>query len=180
VGTEDYPLSRRLYLYLPAKAPKAAADFVEFALSDAGQDVVKQIGFVSQNIYAEQIPDSADWPESYRSLVAGAQRLSVNFRFDSGGENLDSKAQRDLQRLVSFIGKNPGRAIMLAGFTDNVGKPEVNMALSHQRADAIAAALRARGIDVLDVRGLGSANPVSSNDSDAGRVRNRRVEVWIK
>ena len=47
VGTEDYPLSRRLYLYLPGKTPsKEAADFVEYALSDAGQDVVKQIGFV--------------------------------------------------------------------------------------------------------------------------------------
>jgi phosphate transport system substrate-binding protein len=181
VGTEDYPLSRRLYLYLPAKEPvKDAADFVEYALSDAGQDVVKEIGFVSQNLYAQQVSEDPNWPADYRSLVAGAQRLSLDFRFESGGEGLDTKAQRDLQRLVSFLGKNPGRAIILAGFADSIGSPAVNLQLSRQRAQAIADALRARGLNVLSVQGFGSANPVSSNDTEASRVRNRRVEVWIK
>jgi phosphate transport system substrate-binding protein len=181
VGTEDYPLSRRLYLYLPSKAPvKDAADFVEFALSDAGQDVVKDIGFVSQNLYAQQVTEDPNWPADYRSLVAGAQRLSLDFRFESGGENLDSKAQRDLLRLVGFLGKNPGRGLILAGFADSVGSPATNLQLSRQRAQAIADALRARGIDVLSVQGFGSANPVSSNDTEGSRVRNRRVEVWIK
>jgi phosphate transport system substrate-binding protein len=181
VGTEDYPLSRRLYLYLPSKAPvKDAADFVEFALSDAGQDVVKDIGFVSQNLYAQQVTEDPNWPADYRSLIAGAQRLSLDFRFESGGESLDTKAQRDLQRLVSFLGKNPGRGLILAGFADSIGSPAVNLQLSRQRAQAIADALRARGINVLSVQGFGSANPVSSNDTEASRVRNRRVEVWIK
>lgn len=181
VGTEDYPLSRRLYLYLPSKAPvKDAADFVEFALSDAGQDVVKDIGFVSQNLYAQQVNEDPNWPAEYRGLIAGAQRLSLDFRFESGGEGLDTKAQRDLLRLVTFLGKNPGRGLILAGFADSVGGPAANLALSRQRAQAIADALRARGIDVLSVQGFGSANPVSSNDTEASRVRNRRVEVWIK
>ena len=181
VGTEDYPLSRRLYLYLPSKAPvKDAADFVEFALSDAGQDIVKDIGFVSQNLYAQPVSEDPNWPADYRALIAGAQRLSLDFRFESGGESLDSKAQRDLQRLVGFLGKNPGRGLILAGFADSVGSPAANLQLSRQRAQAIADALRARGISVLSVQGFGSANPVSSNDSEASRVRNRRVEVWIK
>lgn len=181
VGTEDYPLSRRLYLYLPSKAlVKEAADFVEFALSDAGQDVVKDVGFVSQNLYAQQVTEDPNWPADYRGLIAGAQRLSLDIRFESGGESLDTKAQRDLQRLVGFLGKNPGRGLVLAGFADSVGSPAANLQLSRQRAQAVADALRARGIDVLSVQGFGSANPVSSNDTEASRVRNRRVEVWIK
>jgi len=182
VGTEDYPLSRRLYLYLPGKAPsRDAADFVEFALSDAGQDVVKQIGFISQNPYTEKVALDANWPAGYSQMVAGAERLSFDFRFESGTGNPDTKAQRDLGRLVAFMGKSGrGRSLLLAGFADGVGAADSNLQLSQARADVIAGALRSRGIDVLDVRGFGSAIPVASNDTPAGRERNRRVEVWLK
>lgn len=182
VGTEDYPLSRRLYLYLPGKAPsKDAADFVEYALSDAGQEVVKQIGFISQNPYTEKVADDANWPADYRQMMSGAERLSFDFRFESGTGNPDTKAQRDLGRLVNYLGKaGRGRALLLAGFADSVGGADANRQLSLERAKVIAAALQARGIDVLDVRGFGSAIPVASNDTPAGRDRNRRVEVWLR
>lgn len=180
VGTEDYPLSRRLYLYLPATAPRDAADFVEFALSEAGQDVVRQIGFVPQSLYTQPIPEDPSWPAEYKALVAGAERLSVNFRFESGGEAMDTKALRDMQRLLAYLSRNQGRSIELIGFSDSIGSAAANLALSRQRAEGIAAALKVRGIDVRDVRGFGSAIPVASNDTDAGRLRNRRVEVWVK
>lgn len=182
VGTEDYPLSRRLYLYLPGKAPsKDAADFVEYALSDAGQEVVKQIGFVSQNPYTEKVADDANWPAGYRQMVSGAERLSFDFRFESGTGNPDTKAQRDLGRLVEYVGKSGrGRGLLLAGFADSVGGAAANQQLSLDRAKVIAAALQARGIDVLKVEGFGSAIPVASNDTPAGRERNRRVEVWLR
>jgi phosphate transport system substrate-binding protein len=182
VGTEDYPLSRRLYLYLPGKSPsKEASDFVEYALSDAGQDVVKQIGFVSQNPYTEKVTDDPNWPADYRQLVNGAERLSFDFRFESGTGNPDTKAQRDLGRLVAYLGKTGrGRAVLLAGFADGLGASAANLQLSLDRAKVIAAALQARGIDILEVKGFGSAIPVASNDTPAGRERNRRVEVWLR
>lgn len=182
VGTEDYPLSRRLYLYLPGKTPsKEASDFVEYALSDAGQDVVKQIGFVSQNPYTQKVADDPNWPADYRQLVNGAERLSFDFRFESGTGNPDTKAQRDLGRLVAYLGKaGRGRALLLAGFADGLGASANNLQLSLDRAKVIASALQARGIDVLEVKGFGSAIPVSSNDTPAGRERNRRVEVWLR
>jgi phosphate transport system substrate-binding protein len=182
VGTEDYPLSRRLYLYLPGKTPsKEASEFVEYALSDAGQEVVKQIGFISQNPYTQKVADDANWPADYRQMVGGAERLSFDFRFESGTGNPDSKAQRDLGRLVDYLGKTGrGRSVLLAGFADGVGASAVNQQLSLDRARTIAAALQARGIDVLDVKGFGSALPVASNDTPAGRERNRRVEVWLR
>jgi phosphate transport system substrate-binding protein len=182
VGTEDYPLSRRLYLYLPGKAPsKDAVDFVEYALSDAGQDVVKQIGFVSQNPYTQKVADDPNWPADYHQLVNGAERLSFDFRFESGTGNPDTKAQRDLGRLVQYLGKTGrGRAVLLAGFADGQGAGAANQQLSLDRAKVIAAALQARGIDILEAKGFGSALPVASNDTPAGRERNRRVEVWLR
>jgi len=182
VGTEDYPLSRRLYLYLPGKTPsRDASEFVEYTLSDSGQDVVKEIGFVSQNPYTEKVADNPAWPADYRQLVNGAERLSFNFRFDYGTGNPDTKAQRDLGRLVSYLGRNGhGHAILLAGFADGVGASAANQQLSLDRAKVIAAALQARGIDVQEVKGFGSAIPVASNDTPAGRERNRRVEVWLR
>jgi phosphate transport system substrate-binding protein len=181
VGTEDYPLSRRLYLYLPGKTPsKEAADFVEYALSAAGQDVVKEIGFVSQTPYSVKVTEDPSWPADYRGLVDGAERLSLDFRFDTGGGALDTKAQRDLLRLVDYVGKQPGRSIELFGFADSQGDARANLQLSQERAKTVADALQARGIQVREVRGFGSAIPIASNDAEAGRNRNRRVEVWVR
>jgi len=143
--------------------------------------VVKQIGFISQNPYTEKVAPDANWPAGYSQMVAGAERLSFDFRFESGTGNPDTKAQRDLGRLVAYMGKaGRGRSLLLAGFADGVGAADSNLQLSQARADVIAGALRSRGIDVLDVRGFGSAIPVASNDTPAGRERNRRVEVWLK
>src|SRR3546814_1370811 len=73
-------LSRRLYLYLPARPSQLAQRFVAFAQSDRAQQTVERIGFVSQ--YVEPYPAlvRADAPADYRRIVRNAQRLSLNFR----------------------------------------------------------------------------------------------------
>jgi phosphate transport system substrate-binding protein len=181
VGTEDYPLARRLYLYLPANSKNTdAADFVEFALSEAGQEVVNTIGFISQNLYTQAVPPDPSWPEEYAQLVAGSQRLSLDFRFESGSNQLDNKGQRDLRRVADYVAKHPGRSLVLVGFADNTGGAVANTGLSVERAKTLEAALQAQGVGVREVRGFGSAIPVASNDNDAGRQKNRRVEVWVQ
>ena len=181
VGTEDYPLSRRLYFYLPANSPnRDAADFVEFALSSAGQEIVKTVGFISLNIRTEPVAEDPTLPADYRKVIAGAQRLSLNFRFETGKDVLDTKAQRDMRRLVDYLQANPDRSLILIGFTDNHGSASANLTLSAARASTVAAALKERGIDVRDVRGFGAEMPIASNDTDAGREKNRRVEAWLR
>src|SRR5262249_52317221 len=96
VATEDYLLSRRLYLYTPANsANEWTRKFVTFALSKAGQDVVGSQGFIAQNVQAEHVSIPTG-PADYRSLTAGAERLSLNFRFRTGSSELDNKALVDL------------------------------------------------------------------------------------
>lgn len=182
VATEDYVLSRRLFLYNGSEPSTLARDFVEFALSAPGQAVVERIGFVSQNVTALAVPPRTDISDEYKELTAGAERLSLNFRFAAGRATLDNKSLRDVERLARFVREqqNGGFKITLIGFADT---SEINpyhaLSLSTDRADYVANALIKGGVVPRRVRGVGGTAPVAAEDSDSGRAKNRRVEVWV-
>lgn len=181
VASEDYPLSRRLYLYLPANAKPQAKALAEFAQSSAGQAIVAAQGFVSQQVNAQAVAAQADMPPRYRSLAQQAQRLSVNFRFHEGSANLDTKALRDVRRVAEYLrqaGKLRSKAV-LVGFGDPKETPGRAALLSRLRAQAVRRELARDGVEVLEVTGLGDELPVAGNDLEQGRLRNRRVEVWV-
>ena len=73
-----------------------------------------------------------------------------------------------------------GREILLAGFSDNRGDEQVNLGLSHSRAEAVAQEMRAQGIGTVRVNGFGEVLPVDRNDTEPGRAKNCRVEVWLR
>ncbi len=183
VATEDYLLSRRLYLYTPANPQNPLTrKFVDFALSKTGQDIVGNNGFVAQNVKSENTNIVQGAPEEYKRLTSGAERLSLNFRFRSGSKDLDNKAQIDLDRVVNFITDlhYTGQNIMLFGFTDSVGGSDVNIPLSKERANVVAEQFKRRGVAPATVTGFGSQLPVASNDNEEGKEKNRRVEIWLK
>jgi phosphate transport system substrate-binding protein len=183
VGTEDYALSRRLFLYTTSHAANGLSRrFVDFALSQAGQDVVEETGFVPLTITPASAPVPQTASAQYRSLVTRAARLSTNFRFQPNSAALDNRGQRDLDRLVNFVVSrhaSPAQ-IILVGFADNQGSATVNLAVSRKRAQAVAAALAQRGLKVNHVAAFGSELPVADNVTDAGREKNRRVEVYMQ
>ena len=182
VAVEDYPLSRRLYLYVTEPRNPLVDRFVKFAVSDQAQSVVESVGFVSQAIRRYRPPPRSDAPEEYRQLVAEAERLSLNLRFGTGKSVLDGKNIRDIDRLASFMqqAEHRDRPLILLGFSDvNETLPIMALRISADRADFVANLLVKRGIDPARVRGLGGALPVAPNDHDLGRQRNRRVEVWL-
>jgi phosphate transport system substrate-binding protein len=183
VATEDYPLSRRLYLYTPTTARnKYMQMFIAFALSSRGQEVVAANGFVSQNLQHAAQTVSSTAPEEFKLLTEGAERLSVDFHFQAGKSVQDSKAQADLDRIAALIADEEGEGdrILLFGFADNEGTPEESQAMSLSQAKIVESQLNQRGIKPAVVRGYGSELPVASNDTSEGRERNRRVEIWIK
>ncbi len=180
VSTEDYPLARRLYLYLSAQSSNMEArQFIDHVHASQGQGVVGDIGFISQNISATKPPVTDDLPYEYLQLTEQAERLSINVRFALGSDGIDNKAQRDLFRLASYLEANPGRRVLLLGFTDSVGSQDVNLRLSKTRAELVSKELMKLGIFPYKVEGFGALAPVAANDNDEGRQRNRRVEVWI-
>lgn len=183
VGTEDYVLSRRLFLYNRADASALTDDFIEFVLGPGGQAVVERIGFVSQAVAAVDVPMRPGLPGEYQQFTEGAQRLTMNFRFAAGSATLDNKALRDVERLAEFLGGQANRKVelLLFGFVDgNEINPYQALTLSNERADLVAQALVNRGVGARRVRGMGDGAPVAANDSESGRFRNRRVEVWVR
>lgn len=101
--------------------------------------------------------------------------------FDTGKATLNPGAALKLDRLASFLNEHPDRRVQIEGFTDSVGSDAYNQDLSERRAEAVQAALTARGIDRsrISTEGYGKAFPVASNSDSSGRQLNRRVEVVI-
>ena len=191
VGTEEYKLTRRLYLYEKhgAKDNDLSHQFIEWVEGEEGQRVVEEFGFVSllPNIESVLVPPYA--PAAMRKAAEGASRLRLSFQFDSGKDSLkpDKLAEDNLDRVARYIEQHPGTRVIVFGFTDAqppdhslkdpVTKvPLTNDQLSERRADAVRKELTNRGVKVeIGIFGFGKAMLIdSSNDQ-----RNRRAEVWI-
>ncbi len=99
--------------------------------------------------------------------------------FDTGRSTLKPGADRDLDRLAQALKDNSNMRVMIEGHTDSVGPDAYNEELSQRRAQAVADALRTRGVasDRYEAKGLGKSFPVASNSTAAGRQQNRRVEI---
>ncbi|MFJ4607618.1 substrate-binding domain-containing protein [Pseudomonas atacamensis] len=182
IATEDYPLSRRLFFYLPPDTQNQWAQaLATFAQSPEGQAIVATSGFVSQTVQAMSVAPNALMPEGYQSLSRHAQRLTVNFRFAEGSASLDNKARQDLARVLDYIKRHgkTERAVTLVGFGDLKDDPARADLLSKLRAMAVRRELVKNGVVMREVRGFGALMPVATNSADEGRIKNRRVEVWV-
>ena len=182
IASEDYPLSRRLYFYLPpATSNPWARTLISFTQSAQGQAIVAQNGFVAQSVQATSVTPGAHMPRDYQTLTTQAQRLSVNFRFEEGSASLDNKARQDLLRVADYLKANGklDRQVTLVGFGDAKDDPERAQLLSKLRAMAVRRELVKSGVVLREIRGYGAQMPVAANTEDEGRIKNRRVEVWV-
>ena len=103
----------------------------------------------------------------------------VNFGFDSS--NLTSSAMVNLDKLVQVLANNPDTNINIYGYTDSKGSDSYNLSLSDRRAAAVKSYMMSKGIasSRMLTMGMGEKDPIASNDTDAGRADNRRVEFAI-
>jgi outer membrane protein OmpA-like peptidoglycan-associated protein len=100
--------------------------------------------------------------------------------FDFDSDVIRSNAASNLNGLAKHLARYDDSNLMIVGHTDAVGTSAYNQTLSEQRAQSAASYLAARGVTRhIATVGRGETEPVSVNDTEAGRQRNRRVEVAI-
>jgi OOP family OmpA-OmpF porin len=105
-----------------------------------------------------------------------------NILFDLDKSSLTAAGQEELTEVGKFMVANPSAYTVLFGYTDETGKPEYNMELSRGRAEAVVDYLYKNfnlSSDRVIPNWYGAANPVASNETEAGRAKNRRVEISI-
>lgn len=201
IKTEEYPLSRRLYLYSTPRLTGIGRHFRIYAASDDAQEIIEENGFINLTpiLSPETLADARaqatfnrfvenkeiyilNSVQNYLKQTKGATRLSLDLRFKSGSTELDTRAQQDVQRLAEFMSRveNKGKHVLLLGFADNIGDPTQNLILSRTRAKQVADQLYRKGVADITSHGIGSDIPVACNTTPITRQKNRRVEVWIK
>jgi len=101
--------------------------------------------------------------------------------YDFDSDDVKATARENLRALAGSLDKYPGSDLLILGHTDSVGTDAYNKDLSVRRADAAAEYLVSQGVarSRIGTGGLGEEEPIASNADEAGRQRNRRVEVAI-
>jgi outer membrane protein OmpA-like peptidoglycan-associated protein len=100
--------------------------------------------------------------------------------FDTDKDAIKSESQPALAEIATLLKSEPSLRLHVVGHTDNQGKPDHNLDLSHRRATSVVAELTSKygiGANRLDAFGCGIYSPVASNEAEIGRAKNRRVEL---
>ncbi len=100
--------------------------------------------------------------------------------FDTGMTDIKPESESTLAEIATLLRDNAALSLFVVGHTDNVGTMDYNRDLSRRRAAAVVAVLVGEhGVDGarLQAEGVGPLSPVASNDAEAGRALNRRVEL---
>jgi outer membrane protein OmpA-like peptidoglycan-associated protein len=101
--------------------------------------------------------------------------------FDFDSDVIRGAARTNLTNLANSLRNYPDTEVLIVGHTDNVGSATYNQGLSERRANSARAFLVSQGVPTNRIRtqGMGLREPIASNETEAGRAQNRRVEVAI-
>jgi OOP family OmpA-OmpF porin len=114
--------------------------------------------------------------------------LHIKFKYDSAdidyafdSTKISKGSEAELQGYADFMQRNPEYDVSIVGHTDSRGPKAYNQKLSEQRAAKVKEDLVKRGIDSSRITtvGKGEADPIATNDTDAGRAQNRRIEAVL-
>jgi outer membrane protein OmpA-like peptidoglycan-associated protein len=108
--------------------------------------------------------------------------VALYINFDTGKATIKPDSSKTLDDAAAALKASPALRVEVAGHTDNAGTPEANLKLSQDRAQAVMAALVARGVAAgrMTAKGYGQTAPVGDNRTEQGRAQNRRVELVKK
>lgn len=143
-------------------------------LAGGGTSEISKDGFL--------IPEEWGLGSAVNDLRQDSRIVFRDITFDLNSATLKPDSYPTLQRLLFLIQSSTESKFLIEGHTDSTGDDATNQQLSVDRAEAVKAWLVNSGIagDRLETVGFGESKPVASNDSEDGRLQNRRVEVVRK
>ncbi|WP_180125134.1 OmpA family protein [Rhodoferax sp. BLA1] len=107
--------------------------------------------------------------------------IPSDISFDTGRANIKSNLQPILDQFAQGLSSQPNTEIRIIGHTDSTGSDAINNPLSINRAVSAREYLASRGVDArrIQIDGRGSREPIADNNSEAGRAKNRRIEIFL-
>jgi OOP family OmpA-OmpF porin len=113
------------------------------------------------------------------SKINSGDALTLYINFETGKSTIKSESQNITEELYKMLSGNPTLKIIIEGHTDNIGNSASNKTLSEQRATSVKNSLVNKGIsaDRIKTVGYGQDKPVADNSTEAGKAKNRRVEI---
>ena len=139
------------------------------------------LGGVIGNRMDKQAKELEKVAETKRTEEGLVTKLKSDILFETGKSDLKPQANTNLAEMAAIMKKYPENVLTIKGYTDSTGSAKTNETLSLQRAQAVKTQLVANGMpaNVITTIGMGPANPVGDNKTEAGRQQNRRVEVEV-
>jgi len=131
----------------------------------------------------EQLMETLTATEIGQSLTATGKVAVYGILFDTNQATIKTESKASIDQIGALLKQQAGLKVHVVGHTDSVGALAANLDLSKRRAEAVAAALaRDHGIarDRLTANGVANLAPVASNADDAGKAKNRRVELVLQ
>jgi len=155
-------------IFLAKAAPKPMAKPMAKPMDSDGDGVTDD---------KDQCPNT---PKGATVDARGCWTYAAVVLFDFNKAVIKSEAHPMLDEAVGILKKNPEINVEIDGHTDNMGPAAYNMTLSEKRANAVMKYLVDQGVKAerLTMKGFGLTKPAASNDTKAGRAKNRRVEFW--
>lgn len=107
------------------------------------------------------------------------EEKKVLIYFKHNSNELSDKSFETLNQIGDYLLKKPDTSINIKGYTDSTGNYSYNISVSEFRANTIKTYLAGKGIEAARIKtfGMGPENPIASNETEAGRQKNRRVEI---
>lgn len=184
---------------IPAKLDIAlksnrSGNFQVMAQGGKYEKEIEQLGWYTITASAEGYLNSTDSVEANDNglspfsrdlylapIEVGATVRLQNIYFDFDRTTLKDESFPELNKVVEFLKENETVEIEISGHTDNRGSDEYNVNLSQGRSQAVVDYIIGQGIDEfrLVARGYGETKAIDTNDTDAGRANNRRVEFTV-
>jgi len=129
----------------------------------------------------QQVLAQAESSSTKKSIDVLTVTFKSDFLFDVNSSTIMAGANDEIERVAQVLNQYPQTTIRIAGHTDSTGSDAYNQKLSERRAMAIKDALAGMGVDPhrMTTIGYGKSKPIASNSTEAGRMKNRRVEIRI-